>query len=242
MIMSLFYNEVYIITLLYLFTYLHISLATGPLNTTNSYSVTLRPGAVFFPQFVSLTSHIYQYINFSSNGTALNEYLSEKDYANPEDKLPRFQFYLNTETGYVYYVDGDNCVKTSMSYVSIFCLYVPSYITSLFLNGFFEDGYTFNKSFTECPFHTEIPCDKWYAKEDDITLYAKGNILEAMVLSGILYKPMVHDDFKPTGAIPENFIPKMECKETDSFPLCELNNKEMKFNHLKSKMENLLGL
>ena len=231
-----------ILTILFLSNFIFYSLATNSLNFPSSFSVTLRPGGVFFPQFVPLTSHIYTYVNYSSNGTVLNEYISEKDYANPGDSVPKYQFYINSETNFVYYVDGDKCEKISLSHYPFFCLYVPSYITVLFLHGFVREGYTFNKSYTQCPHHVDIPCDEWYDSIDNITVYANGNALEVMILSGILFKPMVYDDFKPAGPVPNNFLPDMECKETDEFPFCHYSSQNMKLKKLESKMKNLLGL
>ena len=191
------------------------------LNISNSFTAVLRPGAVLFPQFVPLTSHVYSYYSYFPNGTLQNVYISEKDYK-PGEPVPKYQVYLNSETNYAYYVDGDNCTKTSFSKVSIFCLYTPSYISSLFLDGFIRDGFTFNQSYPkQCPNHPDVPCDKWYDKITDITVFANGNTLEVMLLSGILNKPMIYDDFKRAESIPDNYLPKMKCEESDMFPLCQ---------------------
>ena len=226
-----------VLTTLLLSLFISCSLARNSLNLPISFSATLRPGAVFFRQFVPLTSHIYSYVNFSSNGTAINEYISEKDYAKPDDTEPKYQFYMNSETNYAYYVDGVNCTKVSLTHYPFFCLYVPSFITVLFLNGFNQEASSFNTSYTECPYHHEIACDKWYAPTDNITLFEKDNALEVLLLSGILYKPMIYDNFKPAGPVPGNFLPEMECIETDYFPFCKPNS--MGLNVLESRVKNL---
>ena len=227
--------------ILCVFAYFHFSLSMVPtLNISESFTAVLRPGAVFFPQFVPLTSHIYSYVSYFPNGTVKDVYISEKDYINPDDTVPRYQVYLNSETNFAYYVDGDNCTKTSFSKVSIFCLYTPSYITTLFLEGFIREGYTFNQSYPkQCPLHTDVPCDKWYDKMNNITIFANGNTLEVMLLSGILNKPMIYDYFKPVGPIPDNYLPQMECKESDEFPLCQ-PSRDIYPNPEKSVLQNLL--
>ena len=229
--------------ILYIFTCFHYSRSMVPtLNISNSFTAVLRPGAVFFPQFVHLTSHIYSYYSYFPNGTLQNVYISEKDYVNPGDTVPKYQVYLNSETNYAYYVDGDNCTKTSLSKgkVSIVCLYIPSYISCLFLNGFIQGGYTFNQSYPkQCPLHTDVPCDRWYDNVTNLTIFANGNTLEVMLLSGILNKPMIYDGFKPAGSIPGNYLPEMECMESDEFPLCKIS-KDISPNPVKSVLQNLL--
>ena len=212
----------------------------NPPKLSTSFSAVVRPGAIFFPQFVNLTSHIYSWVNYSSNGTALAAYISEKDYVNPGDTEPRYQVYMNSVTNYAYYVDGKDCQKTSLSDVSIFCFYIPSYITALVVDEYPEDTYTYNKTYEQCPHHPEAPCDKWYDSDEDVTIYTNGDTIEVILMSGLLYKPMIYDNFQTVGPIPSNFLPEMECKETDNFPLCQsVSNTDFKLE-MKSKILNSL--
>ena len=189
-----------------------------PLN----YTARVRPSKNFQAPFCKLYSRIYSYITLKAN-TSIDSYIiSEKAYENPNDSDPVNEVYLNSYTGYGYYVDHGVCTKTLINKVYANCLYVGSYITAQYLLYFLQDRqYVENvNSNIECPNHRYEKCDHWKDTSMNISIFASQETLKTMLLSGIIDKPMPYDNFTISGYNSEFSTPSMNCKEVQVFTPC----------------------
>ena len=190
-----------------------------PLN----YTARVRPSKNFQAPFTELYSHIYSYITLKANKNIDSYIISEKAYEKPHDSNPVYEIYLNSYTGYGYYVDHGNCTKTLIDKVYANCLYVGSYITAQYLLYFRQDlQYVENVNYDiDCPNHRFEKCNHWKDTIMNITIYASQETLKTMLLSGIIDKPMAYDNFKISGYDYEFSTPSVNCKEEQEFTPCD---------------------
>ena len=187
-----------------------------------TYTARIRPGAIFQPPFDKLCVHIYGSIVLNPNNSVESFVMSERDYKYSNYTQLSSEIFVNSQTGYGYFVKNGKCVKTLLKSVYTNCLYVPSYITSQYLLYFmYDESHVRNvEEDITCPAHPNVLCDHWHDTDRNITIFSIRNILETMLLSGILYKPMVYDDFTSSKSNSAYSTPSMKCEEEKDFPLC----------------------
>ena len=190
-----------------------------PLN----YTAKVRPSKNFQSPFSKLDSRIYSFITLKADKSIDSFIISEKAYEKPYDSDPVIEIYLNSYTGYGYYVDHGVCTKTLIQKVHANCLYVGSYITAQYLLYFRQDKqYVENVNYDiDCPNHQNEKCDHWNDMNMNITIYASKETLKTMLLSGIIDNPMSYDNFTISGYNSEFSKPSMNCKEVQKFAPCD---------------------
>ena len=193
-----------------------------PLN----YTARVRPGAIFQSPFDKLFVHIYGSVILTSDNSVESYVLSERDYLYSNYTQLISELFVNSLTGYAYYVKNGKCVKTLLNKVYTNCLYVPSYITIQYLLYFKQDEPHVKKveENITCPSHPELNCNHWHDTDMNITIYSVGDTLQTMLLSGILYKPMVYDNFTSCQPNSNYSIPNIDCVEEANFPLCNFDS------------------
>ena len=190
-----------------------------------TFTASIRPGAIFQSPFDKLYVQIYGSIILNPDKSVESYIMSERDYLDSSFTQITSEIFINSKTKYGYYVTNGKCVKTPLTSVYTNCLYVPSYITSQYLLYFRYDESHVKKveENITCPSHPKLLCDHWRDTDMNITVYSVGETLETMLLSGILYKPMVYNDFKGCEPNTTYSTPSIKCVEEKEFPLCNFN-------------------